>query len=207
MTHLLHGMEIVKAKKEHTKNSYPHTITNELFFARNINKQNSMPKDILVYILHYSIALKNRDFQNSTDPLVAAWNDFQIPTSYYHVLKPKQKALLIELLTSTPLKNYDVISHRTYRSYQPKLYLTLKSKKDYALFLTLPIEVRRCLRLLPLSERQLLAHEGIAIISINHKLTIQVKNKSAKISNEAGGRFCGYKPKLIVPEDQHHWKK
>ena len=180
MTNLLHGMEIVKAKKEHTKNSYPLTITNELFFARNMNKQNSMPKEIIEYILHYSIALKNRDFQNSTEPLVAAWNDYQIPTSYYHILKPKQKALLIELLTSTPLKNYNVISHRTHRSYQPKLYLTLQSKKDYALFLTLPIGLRKCLQLLPSSERELLAHEEIVIISINHKLTIQVKNKSAK---------------------------
>jgi hypothetical protein len=155
ITSSLNSMEITQYSKDitkHTTANFPYPINQKLLLVQQIYQQNNLPRDVINHIQQYSIAL---DLQNSTDQFRIKWNDFRIPTIYYPFLTPKQKTLLTELLTSEPYwhKNYllpcdlDTIEFEYY----------LKSKKDYELFLTLPIDLRKCLALLPSSARNMLA--------------------------------------------------
>ena len=206
----LSSMEIIKEIKPQ---DYPATIINELFFAHHLHKQNILAKDIINAILQYSIAIKNRDFNENTHPFVIHWKDCRIPTPYYHLLRSNQIDLLKEMLTCQPLSG-------AHSRFQARMYYHLKSKKDYTLFLTLPLCLRECFKLLPTSMIQALGGEYEAInLKINPNITIQVQSPLTQIKHlivdlhdssldsSRDNTFFGYKPKLMLPEEKKHSRK
>lgn len=149
ITNPSHCMEIIKKNKHRklhsTKNYWVNPIIVQSMLTQRICDPYKLPTEIVKHITSYNIALKNNTFENNTNPFATKWNDFRIPTSYIFILTSEQMSLIQELLTSTP--------HRTTCVHgQCTLEYALKSKKDYALFLTIPLELRKCLTLLPKSE-------------------------------------------------------
>jgi hypothetical protein len=204
MTNALHSMEIITQNKDTKKNS-PYPINQKLLLVKKVYTKNNLPKDVINYIQQYSIALNNRDFQNSTDKFIIQWNDFRIPTIYYLLLTPKHISLLKELLTAQP---YEHQIH-TLRSYGPETIefeYYLKSKKDYKLFLTLPIELRKCLALLPSSAINKLATSSTqrANPTINSTQIICIEDKTINWKMQEGFGFWHYEHHRfpIIPEDK-----
>lgn len=186
--------------KENKKSSYNNLITKEFLFAKTIRNNNILSTTIICIILNYSRLLRDKDFRDSTAAYAEQWRDFRIPTLYHHILSSKQMNLIQNLLTSEHFEGYSPIdfSKELIQIYRPyEMHYCLKSKKDYKLFLTLPIELRQCLTQLPSSKTD---YNIIIPENINPNKTILVKSIMAKITKETD--FTGYKAKLIVPEEK-----
>jgi hypothetical protein len=93
-----------------------------------------------------------------------------------------------------------------YASTGPEVNYFLDSNKEYKLFLTLPIELRRHLTLAPESIKSCY-HSPISSPYINQKKTIQIKTTPAKLISLVGqtykdSHFYDSIPKPIIPEEK-----
>lgn len=187
----------LKKSKKSSVAQWGNPIITSLFYIKEICDKNKIISEIMEYIKWYSFALKNTDFLNISELCLTNWHDFRIPTDHHWFLTSHQINLMQDLLTSSPYSGtYDRVR---------QIHYILKSKKDYRLFLTLPIEIRKCLTLMPKSEievqKQILPLERSLITQINVNRTIEVKLTSKKPLSIKQTQFVGSKPKPILPEE------
>jgi hypothetical protein len=205
MTSALHSMEIITQNKD-IKKKFPYPINQKLLLIQKIYQKNNLPEDIINYIQEYSIALNNRDFQNSTDKFIIKWNDFRIPTTYYPLLTPKHISLLKELLTVQPYEYQLQTLCSCGRPEKIEFEYYLKSKKDYELFLTLPIELRKCLALLPSSAINKLARSSTQkvnpIINSTQIICVECKTINWKMHEKFGFWYYECHRLPIIPEEK-----
>jgi hypothetical protein len=121
---------------------YDHPITYALFFTRMMLEKEIIVTDIRNRILQYCIYLKNKDFLEKF-PYQKTWIDLCIPVQYQYLLTSQQLNTLGNVLLS------NVFANKPKDSCTHKLYYRLPSKKDYELFLQLPVQLRICLTKLP----------------------------------------------------------
>ena len=186
--------------KKHKKSSamqWGNSIITSFMCIQKICAENKILPEIMNHIKWYSVALKEKDFLNTSELCLYNWHDFRIPANYHYFLTLQQIHLMQDLLTSSPYSgSYDNIR---------QIHYILKSKKDYQLFITLPIELRKCLTLMPESEinlqKQILPLERSLITKINVNQTIEVKYKTKKPITISQTQFPGSKPKPILPEE------
>lgn len=217
-----------KKLKKNKKNCSDNSIIKELFFFEKY-KPIILPSEIINQILEYSVRLRDRDFQSNFTTYANKWRDFRIPIFYHHILTPQQINLMQHLFNNEHLIkiNYTKDPHAPYGYgiiLHKKLYYTLKSEKDYQLFLTLPKNIRICLTKAPLSAVEEMNRfnrmntncrlEDVNDHRVNSNKTILVPSaKKARINSImiATGLhkishqhecFCHYKPKLIFPEEK-----
>jgi hypothetical protein len=132
---------------------YDHPITYALFFTRMMLEEEIIVTDIRNRILQYCIYLKNKDFLEKF-PYQKTWLDLCIPVQYQYLLTSQQLNTLGNVFRNTPkeIALYTVSRNNGHKEFNLKshnLYYLLPSKKDYELFLQLPIAVRICLTQLP----------------------------------------------------------
>jgi hypothetical protein len=208
MTDISTKKKSLPSKKTPFNNNY--SIIKELLFAHTMRKKNIFPRDITNYILHYSSSLKDKIFAQNNETYALSWKDFNIPSFYHHTLTQKQMTVIQYMLSS---RAYTI----TFGYGQCAIHYSLKSEKDYRTFLTLPLELRKCLTQLPLSEinkqKQYKSPHTIQIGgNINADKTIFVKDLSKNkvksgltifdIDNEGHPiNFSGCEKKLILPEE------
>lgn len=197
-THASHSMEMVKKIIKNNHNT-DDSINKELHFAYRISKNNILPIDITKHITLYCVALKDEEFKEFSPVFQETWFKIDNPTLDYYFLTSKQKKLMRSLLTSRSMSNEGPAG--TIVNYY------LKSPKDYTLFLTLPLEYRQQLTLLPSRINNLPSPY------INQHKTIQVKTIPTKVipyrqpplhnSRCYGSNPPIYEtiPKPIVPEE------
>jgi hypothetical protein len=138
ITHSSHAMEIVK------KNYWGNDIVTQFIFTQKVCDKNQLPLEMTRHIKNYNIALKNKEFQNSS--LLSQWENCRIPSKNHYYLTPEQMNLVQEIFEKPYKLQSDLIYHNgriiigriTY-------YYSLNSNKDYTLFLTLPVTLRTCL--------------------------------------------------------------
>ena len=222
MTSSLNSMEIVKKHTQHSQSFKRYLLTQK------ICKKESFPKEIGYYIIHYYLALKNNHLLGllkKEDLFMVAWDNVHIPINYYHLLTYIQIELIKEILSYRPpcvqychkCDKYK-LDKRDYRLCEKDYFL--ESKKDYQLFLTLPIELRKCLAQAPksliswaieLQEDPRYNYKDIIIPkAINAFQVIQVKSESTVIKHDLlqklgapiKAHYPGYTPRLIVPEEK-----
>lgn len=179
----LHGMQLFKNRKQ-TKTEPSQTIYKKIFLTRIIGKNYTLPQEIVSEIVQYAPLLRKKDFDKNFIH-IHQWDDFRIPLLYQYLLTPEQTNIMTQLF------EYDPGSCHYENRY--RMHYSLDSKKDYKLFLTLPIEVRRCLTKLPQSAQMYLLSNSLANPddNINRDKTIRV-----------GTCLDGIKPKLIIPEEK-----
>lgn len=216
----LNSMELFKKKKsaqKTTKSNHCHSIINDIFFIKNICHNYVIAQDIGDSIQQYSLLLRKKYFEQNFSSLYH-WNDFRIPLAYQYLLTPSQIKILQTLFTEQPFTTRFGYSQCSMQHHLP-------STKAYNEFLTLPIELRRCLTKLPISEINKQKEyntrnnrtDNISIDGlINKHAIIQVKKKSPKIGvgltptdpspEEPHYIYWGYKPKFIVPEEKSNKK-
>jgi len=191
-------MEIIKKKikqRHITKNKHTNIITKEFFTTQRILDNNkTFPQEIIPQIRKYCILLQNKELEDNKR-FAEKWNDFSIPLKFYPLLTPQQKKVIKYMLTSTPC--VELLPNG------PQVNYILKSIKQYDQFVTLPIELRKCLTLLPKSIVEQV-HLPYFPFPINPGKTIQVKIKTADLLPNDGD-FYGSIPKPIIPEE--HKKK
>jgi hypothetical protein len=171
-------------------NSY-HPITNELLFTHTMHKRNIFPRDITQQIIWYCAVVRFQELIENKKLFWDQWNDFRIPLMHLFFLTQEQMHLMPKLFNS--------IRYGLSMTQDVEMYHVLESKIDYKLFLTLPIELRQCLTLLPRAEihiKSALNLESESLdsdtpIDINENRTIQVKN------NKHGSTL-----RSIVPEEK-----
>jgi hypothetical protein len=195
---------------EITQNNYNYPISKELLFCHDIYQKNIFPKDVIKYLLQFSTLLKNKDLKNTikrdthdriNDPFFREWCNFNIPLSYYHLLKPEQLLIIKHLL----LNNFNGKGPPEHPNMFTKYY-TLKSKSDYKTFLTLPIDMRRLL-----SDKIIDEYAGCKLAPylkyVPYIVQVQYPLSKATWHKRAKSNHCGYEEKFIVPEDHHSHKK
>jgi hypothetical protein len=165
-------------------------ITKEFFTTHRLFA-NTLLNDMVPLIRQYSILLKYKDLETNK-PFAKKWDDFSIPIKYYPLLTIKQITVLESMFTSLPFVMFG-------RRKLPEVHYILESDKQYKKFITLPIELREYLTLLPKSvlEEQLQPH---SLISINQKETIEVKRPMIADIIPNQNEFYGSVPKPIIPE-------
>jgi hypothetical protein len=208
----LHCMEIIKKqirKKDNANNNY-FSITNELLFTHTMHTKNIIPRDVTKLIEKYCTEIRMKEFIRNERLLLRQWNDCRIPPVYLFFLTHKQMNLIQELL----------IKRNCYIVQNDEKYHVLESKKEYKLFLTLPITLRRCLTFLSRFDVDILSAFDFSrptdldpdtLIPINPTKTIQIKNQTQEtilryIKNNYDARHMSIKHKLIVPEEQEKEK-
>ena len=161
---------------------YNNPITYILFFARMMREEKNIPRDITNNILQYSVCLKNKDFKENF-PHKGIWDDFHIPIQYQYLLTAEQLNILGNVFKYRPQEclQYEIYSR----------YYYLKSKKDYKLFLQLPIEVRSCLTKLP----QTTPDDWRNVNNTNIDRDINKKKKIFVLNDER----TFFKKKFIIP--------
>jgi hypothetical protein len=168
-------------------------ITKEFLVIKNFFAT-IFPKDVIHYILHYSILLKHKDFLDNKN-FKQKWNDFNIPLTYYYFLTLKQECCLKSILTQKPYTNPGLKN-------PPALYYKI-SPEEYTVFTSLPKELRLCLTFLPNSK--LKNFKNYSSYPIN-------KNKEILISPTALPEFnistelYHHEAKPIMPELQNSKK-
>ena len=187
ITSPLHCMEIIKKytykkKRKQTFNVYPH----EFFFTQKMIKTHNLPKEIVTQIRQYCLLLRHEDFKNNFT-YMDQWQDFRIPTKYQYLLSSQHINVLEGLFKTTPIEFNDT-----------NIYYVLPSEKIYKHFLTLPIEIRRCLIKLPQSKIK----DPFMDNYINNKKAIGVT--TCEMTTPAFGQMGSKeitKAKYIIPED------
>jgi hypothetical protein len=205
----LHSMNeatlVNKSRTYSTKNlikqlPVTHSLIEELRFAHHIVHKKSIPKEIANHIVLYSAVLKNQDFENKVDPFVYQWHQFKIPPSYSYFLNQKQYYLIKSLITSEPLEKKTFIKNQVIHL---ELYYTLPSKKDYKLFLTIPIELRRrlCYKPLRFLSSELHEYDETCVLKEHCYICNRTKINNGKKIKVKRKHSCEYK--YIVPEDDN----
>lgn len=230
MSDSLKSMEIIKKEKNQKKYTKPnkfkkYTKPNKFFekylLTQKICEQKSVPKEIQYYIMQYHIALKNNDLLRllkKENPTMVAWDNAHIPINYYHLLNSTQIGFITDILLS-PQRIY--LYHPLPQCKARKKHLPcsldyfLQSEKDYEFFLTLPIDLRKCLAQAPkslinqackLQENPHYNGKSIPIIQVKSNLT-EINHTALKLCNRPiNADFFGYTPRLIVPEEKNHKK-
>ena len=195
MTSSLNTMEIIKNnknKKVHTeKNCWGNDIVTQLILTQRVCDKNKLPQEIITQIHAYNFLLKHKHFANNFT-CINQWNDFLIPTKYHYLLSPQQINILETLFKTKPciFDSWDGYGVSGYMYFLP-------SKKDYKKFLTLPIELRKCLVKLPqskiknkLTDHYINTNKAIGII------TWRTRGLSMYATQQS------IEQKLIVPEDK-----
>jgi hypothetical protein len=225
MTSSLNAMEIIKKRKNQKKYKQHSQTLKRYLLIQKICQRDNAPEEIGHYIIQYYIALSNNDLLErlnlNLNRFMVLWDDAHIPINYYHLLTNTQLVLMSEILSYRPpcLQHYS--KRKKYKLYKRGLYegdYFLQSEKDYQLFLTLPIELRKCLAQAPkslidsaieLQENPLYKDIPIPTV-INASQVIQVKSESTlikhdllqKINVPIHANYPGYIPRLIVPEEK-----
>ena len=235
MTDSLNAMVIIKKRKNQKQyNQHSQTFKKYLLIQKICQRDNA-PKEIVHYIIHYYITLRNNRLLKKVDRFMFLWDDAHIPINYYHLLNNTQLVLMSEILSYRPPCVEYYSKRKKYKLYKRGFYerdYFLQSEKDYQLFLTLPIELRKRLAQAPKS----LINDAIALQEnywalrlqedphdndykditipkvINASQVIQVKNKSTlvkhhllqKLNAPIKANYPGYTPRLIVPEEKQH---
>jgi hypothetical protein len=214
------AMEIVKSNGNQKK--YAHPFFEKYLLIQEICYKNNIPRDINKYITQYHIALRNNHLLSllkNGHSFMLAWNNAHIPINYYHLLNNTQIQLLQEIFQS-PSKT-PIYLPQYWRRQKRNLedHYFLQSEKEYQLFLTLPIELRKCLTKAPHSLiywktylRKYNNSEDIIPTVINAFQVIQVKSKLTKIKHKLlhlfnipiDADFLGYTPQPIVPEEKNN---
>lgn len=122
--------KIYKKKSQQTFNLYPH----EFFFTLKMIEPHNLPQDIITRIRQYCLLLRHEDFKNKFT-CMNQWHDSFIPTKYQYLLSSQQINILENLFKDKP----------KYSKFNGYIYI-LPSTRIYKKFLTLPIELRKCLR-------------------------------------------------------------
>jgi hypothetical protein len=199
MTHLLNAMEIIKKSKNKTsyvpKINPDYSLFKELLFY--YQQKTSFPKELIYYILQYSIAIKNKDLLNTTIPFITQWRYYHIPMVYFYLLTPEQTDLIKALFSSRRIIIVD--------KYKYKEHCILKSNKDYNLFLTLPTQLRTYLTQLPSSITTKICKIPAQTILVRNQLPPIIHNKQDTLRqyNLITDDFSfGYIHKPIFPENK-----
>jgi hypothetical protein len=184
------SMEIIKNKiykKKHkpTFNLYPH----EFFFTQKMIETHNLPQEIITQIRQYCLLARHKNFKNNFTR-IDKWQDFLIPTKYQYLLSPQHKTILENLFKTKPIEYSD----------STNIYYVLPSKRIYKKFLTLPIEIRRCLVKLPQSKIK----NPLMGNYINYQKAIGVT--TYEMTHPGFGQIGSteiIKAKYIIPEDKH----
>jgi hypothetical protein len=213
-------MEIVKKHKNQKNQTKPSPTLKKYLLIQEICQNKSIPKEISHCIIQYCIALRNQNLLNllkDKNPIMVAWDDVHIPINYYLLLTSIQIELINEILLNR-LRVQQRYRHTKYNSLECHYFL--QSKKDYQLFLTLPIELRKCLAQSSKSlinivmrhqedrHRHTYSRDMTIPKVINEFQVIQVKSEFTTIKHNLlqplnisiNGDFIGYTPRLIIPE-------
>jgi len=193
ITSPLNCMEIIKKniyKKKHkpTFNGYPY----EFFYTQKMITTHNLPKDIVAQIDQYCLLLRHEDFKNNFT-CMDQWQDLLIPTKYQYFLSSQHINILECLFKTKPIKYNNINTNRYY------YYYVLPSKRIYKRFLTLPIEIRRCLVKLPQSKIEDPRMDNY----FNNQKAIGVASR--EMTHPAFGQIGSteiIKAKYIVPEDK-----
>jgi hypothetical protein len=193
ITNASQPMEIVK-KLIPRKHNNDDSINKELLFAHTIANNGILPREITKYIISYCAALKNKEFEYS--PLKFQWFKNSVITCDYYFLTSQQKDLMNKLYISRCVG---------YAPTSPEVSYFLDSTKEYKLFLTLPIELRKHVTLVS-DDIKSCYTSPISSLYINQNKTIQVKTTAAKLASIGGKTLQGshfYEsiPKPIIPEE------
>jgi hypothetical protein len=209
-------MEIIKSDEDYKKHNHP--FFEKYLLTREICHQKNIPQEINKHITQYHIALKNNyllSLLKNKNPTLVKWCDAHIPLNYYHLLNNTQIQLLQEMFRpsySHPTPQLQC-SLRQRRNNMDEHHYFLQSEEDYQLFLTLPIEIRKCLTKAPnsLTDRSSL-YKTLIPTAVNAFQVIQVKNIFTEMKHvflleilkkPINADFFGYIPQLIVPEEKN----
>ena len=195
ITNASQPMEIVK-KLIPRKHNNDDSINKELLFAHTIANNGILPREITKYIISYCAALKNKEFKYS--PVKFQWFKNSVITCDYYFLTSQQKDLMNKLYISRCVG---------YAPTGPEVNYFLDSTKEYKLFLTLPIELRRHLTLVSDDIKSCQISPLVSSPYINPKKTIQIKTPTARLISIVGqtykdSHFYESIPKPIVPEEE-----
>jgi len=180
-----------KLIKHHKKNNnLYHSLAGELLFTHHIINKNILLPEIAWQIAHWSSLLKRKDFENKKEPFIEKWHDFRIPIENCYFLTQKQIILTQKIVMSIPIQT--AVDDGILVSNE--IFYRLSSEREYKLFLTLPIQLRKCLSKKPLSLMQPSKYpfDDVCIFScpdcnnlrINRDKVILVKNKYKPILPE-----------------------
>jgi hypothetical protein len=221
-------MEIVKKHKNQKNHTKPSPTLKKYLLIQEICQNKNIPKEINHYIIQHYIDLRNQDLLNllkDENPTMIAWDNVHIPINYYHLLTSIQIELINEFLLSRPRgqlnrpRDQQRYRYTKYNSFEYHYFL--QSKKDYQLFLTLPIELRKCLAqpaksLINITiahqedHRHIYSKDMTIPKVINEFQVIQVKSEFTTIKHNLlqpfnisiYADFVGYTPRPIIPEEK-----
>jgi len=181
-----HAMEIIKRVKKHKprkeqKNTFRHPIiTDFLVTQRMLNDKQLLP-DITTQIRQLCIQLRNKTFEDNFISL-DVWDDFAIPRYYHYYLTPQQTECLELFLYHPPAR----IPHPEEK--RIAMHYSLNDKKEYNIFKTIPIEIRRYLTKLPQSVQ---GKYGYTNTDINEYKIVRVGSSASSTQG-----------KFIIPEEK-----
>ena len=185
----LNCMEIIKKniykkKGKPTFNLYHH----EFFFTQKMIATHNLPQDVVTQIRQYCLLLRHEAFKNNFT-CIDQWQDFLIPTKYQYLLSSQHINILENLFQTKPIEDNDTNIY----------FYVLPSKRIYKKFLTLPIEIRRCLIKLPQSKIK----DPRMNNYINYQKVIGVASREMTHPGfgEIGSKEI-IKAKYIIPEDK-----
>jgi len=156
ITNLLSSMEILKNIIKYNKHIKVNQTTIATLFA--YNQQEILCKDVTNHILHYYIDLKYKDFINNKPSFKSKWFENSNISIDYFYLTEKQINIMQKLIDT----------ERSLFRADHEVYYFLSSTKEYKLFLTLPLSLRKQL---------------ISPLRANTTTTILVKTRLALISD------------------------
>lgn len=183
-SHSMNKVRKTKSVKRYKKdNNRYHSLSEELLVTQRIIDKKILLPEIAWHVMSYSLLLTHKRFENRQEPFIEKWHDFRIPISCCHFLTQKQMALTRNIIMSVPIQQTEcdgiIMSN--------EIFYRLSSERKYKLFLTLPIQLRRCLSKKPLSLMQpsqypfddacLFLCSDCNNIRINQDKVIIVKNK------------------------------
>lgn len=219
LTSSLNSMEIVK------KNRKPNTTLKKYLLTKEIGKNNDTPIEISNYITQHHITLLNNhllDLLKDENSTMVAWDDAHIPVNYYLLLNYPQIELIKDVLLSSSKIDLPYVPqyYERHRGNPYQWDYFIQSEDDYKLFLTLPIELRKCLAQAPKvlinwwtrhQQDPLSCYKNIPIpTTVNPSQAIQVKSEftiikqwiQLQINMPLNATFLGYTPQPIVPEEK-----
>jgi hypothetical protein len=181
-----HAMKIIKKVKKHKphkeqKNTFRHPIITDFLVTQRMLNNKQLPPDIATQIRQLCIQLRNKTFENNFISL-NVWDDFAIPRYYHYYLTPEQTNCLELLMYRPPSR----IPHPEEK--RIAMHYNLNDKKEYNIFKTIPIEIRRYLTKLPQSAQ---GKHWYTNTDINEYKIVCVGNSASST-----------KGKFIIPEEK-----
>jgi hypothetical protein len=208
-------MEIIKKNKKEHKLNDNDSIIKELLFAHTITQKKILPKEITQQIILNCVELIHKDIDNLPNitsnhrkfkkSFKETWFASDTPIIDYYFTTTQQKELMKKILETEAT----CIGQKITVDY------FLDSPKEYKLFLTLPLNLRKNLTLLSQYLKNSVIKtrysDGVLVIEaqssyINADKTIQVRTTTAQVialinQTYKGSHYCDSIPKPIVPEE------